>query len=215
MSLFISLIAVGCSGPRYVDYFPYHDDGTAKPRVALLPMIDGSNCQVPWNIADELTQGVKYRMMNNGDIYLLSDKEMGPDVHNLNETELFSPDMSYAKKICNADFVVATELVEHKVLPYERGKTPSPYPTQGFVCNYVLNMKVRIKVMDIRCERPSVILQEIFVSNHLVPKERDVADYNQDRWGTPGYSGTLYGRAHQLLTRDLAQRIEDVTWGAR
>lgn len=42
ISAVIALIMAGCSGPRYIDYFPYHDDGTPKPKVAVMPILDSS-----------------------------------------------------------------------------------------------------------------------------------------------------------------------------
>jgi hypothetical protein len=52
LSFVLSLLAVGC-GPRYVDYFPYHDDGRPKPKVVLLPVVDESTADLPWDVSQD------------------------------------------------------------------------------------------------------------------------------------------------------------------
>lgn len=214
-SCLFALLVAGCGGPRYVDYFPYHDDGTAKPRVALIPTVDASKSQIPWNVSDELTQGLQYNFMQDGDLYLLSAQEMGPGVKKLDDAELFGPDLSFAKHIRDADFVVITELVQHEVLPFEKGKFYPLYAGKGTLCNFVLAMKVRLRIIDVRYEKPAIVLQELFVSNHMVPKAHDDVDYSKMGWGMDGYKQTPYGSSHSRLIRDLSARIEEVVWGAR
>lgn len=214
LTVFLALTAFSC-GPRYVDYFPYHDDGTCKPCVAFLPVKDCSNTQCPWNISEELTQGFRYKIRDNAELYLLSSNKVFDNMKKAGDVDYFSNDISYAKEYSNCEFLVAMELIEHKLVPYEKGTISPLYTIHCHKCNYVLMMSMRVKIIDIRGDKPCVILQEIIRSNHMVSKEYDGFDYNREPWGSGGYCRTPYGLAHQRMISDVVTRIENATWMAR
>jgi hypothetical protein len=211
LSMLISWIIVGC-GPHYVDYFPYHDDGTLKPRVALIPILDSSHSGLPWNLSEELTQAVRYELMDSGQLYLLSPQELSPALVKAENADFFIPDMSFTNYFTHADFIVALELIEHSAGPYEKEKVVSahvPCPTG----NVMLMMKMRIKVIDVRTETPRVVLYEILNSDHVVVNPTQ--DYDDISWSEEGYPKIPFGKAHQRMIREVACRLEAVTWSAR
>jgi len=203
LTLLAFVLLNSCSGPRYVDYFPYHDDGTAKPKIALLPCIDISRSNLPENLSQEFTQGIRYRAMHNGELYLLPDHEIYAITNNLGDVDFFGSEVSFAKKFCHADFVVALELFGHEVTPYSCMNLASDECfNEENPGNSLLKMKIRIKIIDVRDDKPQVILQEIINSNQVIAPNS-------------GTFQTSYGIAHKSCIRDIVERIENVTWGAR
>ena len=57
------LLFVGC-GPHYGDFYPCHDDGTVKPRIVMLPIVETNK-----HIDHEkiLMQNIKYKLMDRGE----------------------------------------------------------------------------------------------------------------------------------------------------
>lgn len=215
-TLMIALMTTGCSSaPRYVDYFPYHDDGRSKPCVALLPMFDCTDPCLPWNVAQELTCDMRFRCMDHGELYLLNPNKVDALVGNLKGVDFFDRDLSFAKQFCDCEFLVVMELIEHRQVVYEMGTAVPVYPTRNGKCNSVLSMKVRLKIVDLRCDEPTVLWQEIVHSNHMIPRDLDCYDYEKNCLGTKSYARSPYGLAHQRLADNLVQRIESITCRSR
>jgi hypothetical protein len=204
----------GC-GPHYVDYFPYQDDGTAKPCIALAPIADCSKSDLNWDLAEELNCGLRYTSMDNGNIFLLSEKKMAKICERLGDVDYFDKDLSFAAECSQCEFLVALEIMEHRLIPYKQGELTPIYTVRSGKCDNVLVIKVRMRVIDLREETPCVVLQEIFCSNHMIPRDAEKCDYSKTGWGTEGFNRTAYGLAHQRLIDDLVNRIECVTWKAR
>jgi len=120
----------------------------------------------------------------------------------------FSPDLSdYERLAGGSDFVVVSELVEHKDIPYRGQKMQSLYTKDGDV-DTVLAMKLRVRVVDLRTAQPRIVLQEVVHSNHMVRKHERSVDYRQIGWGSSGYEETAVGVAHRRLAEELAGRID-------
>lgn len=203
--LLILLVFAGGCGPHYVDYFPFHDDGTPKPHIALIPMIDSSESCVPWSISEEFTKSVHYKLMQSGKLYLLSPQELSVDLVKIGNTDVFDHDLRWAKCFCNSDYIVALELIEHDVVP-NNDIVNCSYPSTS-----VLVMKMRIKIIDVRCETPRIVLHEIMRSNYLIPLQKNDVDYEKVCWGSNDFSKTPYGIAHRKMIQDIAQRLEEIT----
>lgn len=184
LGIFLALIATGC-GPKYADYYPYYDNGVAKPAVALVPVINKACLDVPWDLSEELTDSIRYEAMQHGDLYLLSKEQVNADLNRIGDIDFFGRDISFSKQFCGANYVVILELLEHWI-------KPGP-------CNCNLIMKMRIRVIDIRCETPRIVLQEVFGGTKLLPRDRE--------W-TPA-------NAHSTLVRDVVNRIESILWSVR
>lgn len=191
----------GC-GPRYVDFFPYHDNGALKPQIAFLPVLDSSNALLPWNLAREITEGSYFAMMNSGELFLISSDEIENDLMQCGQIDFFGRDLSFAKNFCHADFVVVSELIQHEIVP-NQGYTEYPSSQD------LLTIKLRVRIIDVRKNEPTIALQEILTCNQLIPKKN--IDYFLQGWGTPYFRRTPYGMAHQRLIQDFAKRIEDIT----
>ena len=215
LTLFIAIISVGCGGPRYVDYFPYHDDGRCKPCVAMLPVVDCAKACLPWDISEELSMGMRYRFMDNAEIFLMNPKKVDAICSNLNSVDFFGRDNSFSQQFCDSEFVVVTEFIEHKVVPYKMGTIDPLYTLRSGKCLSVLMMKVRLKIIDIRGDQPCVIWQEIVQSNHMIPRDGECVNYEKTPWKSQAYCRTPLGMAHQRLICDIVQRIESVTCKAR
>lgn len=214
--IMMAFVVTGC-GPRYVDYFPYFDDGTCKPCVAILPVRDCAKGNLAWDLSEEITSTVKCRIRDNASLFLLSEKSVDKTLGRIPNADYFSRDLSFAREFVNCEYVVVMEIIEHSILPYERGRFSPLYPSSaGSRCNSVLAIKVRLRIIDIRDEdRPCIVLQEIVESNHMIPREREFYDYSRDQWGSNEYLLSPFGQAHQRLAKDLVNRIENITWSAK
>jgi len=201
LSTLITLFAVGCGGPRYVEYFPHHDDGTPKPKVALIPVVDSSKSGLTWDMSRELSEGIYYELMNSGQIYVMQPQEIGPIWNQRGSIDFFAPDMSFAKDFACADFVVAMELVDHTVKSVDS-------------CNRVLTLNMRLRVMDVRYDKPRVVLYELVKADYqaAIPSN-DVT--GGASWGDRGYSLTPCAKCHQRMIDNVAARLEQVLWSAK
>ena len=202
----LSLLAVGC-GPRYVDYFPYHDDGRPKPKVVLLPVVDESTADLPWDVSQELTSSMRYEIMNNGELYLWSQEEVDRQVARTGPVDFFTPEGALAHNFCGADFVILTEFLEQKD-PLAAGHLPHYVPCREVV------IKTRIKVVDIRGNCPRIVQQEIFTNSYIVSSELERKLPAKSGVGAVAYQRTPVGNAHQRMVLDVVDRMEKVIKGA-
>lgn len=199
LPLVLSLFITSCGGPRYVDFFPCHDDGTVKPVVALIPVNNSPN--VSCDIAAELTDAIRYQMMDHGDLYLLPQEGVETRLRRMGQTNFFGNDSLFAQHFCNADFVVITELLDHCFT--------SPGGTDG-PCKEVLTVKMRVKIIDVREDAPCIVLQEIIAVDSPIPRNfyqisGMTAETNED-----GYQLSSIERAHNALACKFVSRAEEV-----
>lgn len=215
LSAFITmLLAVGCGGPRYVDYFPYHDDGTPKPRVALMPVIDASQSGLPWDISEEITQELYYDLMDHGELYVLTPEEVGPAWTSRGTIDFFGNDLCFVRDFCNTDFIVALELIEHSTAPCDEAGTPTS-ASECHSYNNILTMRMRVRVIDIRRPQPRNVLYEIVKSSYIVTPPYDKINYNEICWGSKRFPTSPCGTVHQRMVKNLTSRLEGVIWSAR
>lgn len=204
MSILLSIIAVGCGTPRYVDYFPYHDDGTAKPKLAVMPIKDSTQNPLAWDITEEISEGLFYELMGSGEVYMVSPKEMGPGWAQKESIDFFSNDELCFKEFHNTDFIVFMEIVDRKVTACDPC-VPS---------NLTLFISIRIKIVDTRCCEPKIVLYEVFRTGYTGIQSN--AEYeNSICWNHPSYLKTYCGRAHQRIICSLTKRIEEVIWSVK
>ena len=184
----------GCA-PRYTDFFPYHDNGTKKPFVSLLPMYDTVESKASDMFSKELISQVRNELMSDGTVYCLP---VALDVRVLDATPLdelvHTTDLGLFKRFQKTDFVVVTELLEYKIVPYKRQTTTPLYvadiPDEAAK---VIKIAVRLNIIDNRPNSPKHVRQEIIRSNHMVPKDE---------------SKVNYAMVHSRLSRDLKEKIE-------
>lgn len=212
---FVALMAVGCSGPRYVDYFPYHDDGTPKPKLALIPVVDSSDCGLPWDVAKEITQGIHDHLMDTGEFYVPSPEEIGPIWAKTDQIDFFGNDLSYAGDFHNTDFIVALELLENTTNTCDSCSPDVKPRKQLYMKNRDLMTRVRIKIIDIRCAVPRIVLYEVFKTCYSLTPSKNAINCEEIPWGCEGYANTACGIAHERLVRNLTARLEEVIWSAK
>jgi hypothetical protein len=214
MRVLISLIAalvLGSCSPQYSDFFPYHDDGTPKPYVALIPVFDETHEKLPMDVTGAFSKQIRYLLMKQGKLFLPTQNEMSRKLKDSSKQELTATnDLMPYLHFQPAHFVVLLELVEHKEVPYQRGKikpiyTASIDPDRA----NVLQMKMRLRVVDIRGGEPRLIRQEVLESNHVIPKNA-VAE-GVDMKDSEAFSSTPLGLAYARFERDIAQKIEKIT----
>jgi hypothetical protein len=192
----------GCS-PRYSDFYPYHDNGTKKPSLTLLPLLDETNNPLAAELPVMLTKAVRNRIKRQGKMYIpppdkmqkvlktVSIKELA-ETHNLKQFSAFQ----------GTDFVVVMELSECQVVPYKRGTIKPLY-----IANIdersakVLMLAVRLKIVQISGKEPKIVRQELVRSNHMVTDE-------QMAHASKGYPEALE-MVRSRLSRDIAQKIEE------
>ncbi len=192
---------------------PYTYEGIPKPSVALISVIDSSDYYVPWHLDQELSDTLRYQLMYNGNVFLQPEGEVSNIAQNIRSSDYFSTDLEFTRQFQQVNYLVALELIEHALVPFEREKVSACFPAQSARCSSMLQMKMRLRVIALRSDCPRVILQEIFTSNSMIPADAERLDYERLRWGTPGFQSTPMAQAHKRLVRDLACRIETVIEG--
>jgi hypothetical protein len=187
----LSLFTISC-GPHYADYFPYHDDGTPKPQVALLPVIDSSNIKVPCNLSEEMTKSIRYEIMNTGELFLLADQDVQAGLVKIGNADWFESDQAFVQQYCDSDFVAIVELINHE---------KSPCVKEGMS---KLKLSARIKIVDLRCRNPRIIAQEIINNEYLVCLAQPVCPEAEP------FHITSVGRAHRSFAIEIAIRMENL-----
>lgn len=197
-SILIALAAVSCNRSQNDEMSRFHEDGRAKPSVAIASMLDSTSFDVTWSLSEEITQGVMNGIAQSGQIYVHSQQE-SPFTENP-----FGSDLSWMKReFQGEEFVAFLELVEHEF---------SPVVTKGVSLQEAssnLNMAIRLRVVDLRPANPKVVLQEMIRDTYFVPKTLIPTDYSVDTWGTEGYRKSPVGIAHAQLIQEVSSRITD------
>jgi len=207
-ALFMMFFAVGC-GPRYVDYFPNHDDGTPKPKVALLPILDSSNGKLPWNISEELSQSIYDDLMDSGKLYVLPPNELG--VPQNISADCFGGNLDFLRNFHDTDFVVALELIKHSTTPCKEAPPPGGAAAGYLNCRYVLDLQMRVRILDIRNpSNPRTILYEITKTSYKISPPESGVNYDKITWSSSAFRSTPCGIAHQRLVQNLTARMEDI-----
>lgn len=203
--LCFSLFTFSCAKSTQDEYAKYHIDGRAKPTVAIIPLVDKSNSELSWSLSSELTSSIRYRLLQEDNIYLLNDQKTLPLAQKV-EKELFSPSFDpylLRKVFKDVEFVVITELLEHSEVAVYSKDTVNPDDPAD------LKMTMRIKVYDIRKVEPTIVLQEVIHDTYRIPRQFTKTNFYQIPWGKDGFSISPIGIAHANLTKEAATRIED------
>lgn len=187
----LAFILTACCGPRYVDFFPCHDDGTPKPQVVLMPIRVPQGCEEGY--ADVLQQDLRYCLMDHGQLFVFDEEEVRQFAEHKNDEDLFGKDLTWAKSFRNADFIVTIEAMEHRPFNYACGCN----------MNYVM-LKLRLRVIDVRGECPHVVLYELLESCQqvILPRGQE-------------HSTPLQKGSHRLLCEKVVDRMERVIRSCR
>lgn len=195
----LCLLAAACNSSNE-SMTRYHENGMAKPVVAIASMIDTTSFDAPWSLSEELTSMLVQKIVQGNQIYVEA-----PDEPSFAENP-FGNDLSWIKKeFPSHEFVVFLELVEHETVPAIKSK--KNLPPQEISSN--LNMAVRVRVVDLRGSAPRIVLQEMIRDNYFIPKTLLPTDYSLVTWGTEDYRKSPMGIAHTQLVQEIAHRVSD------
>lgn len=197
-SALIALALMSCNHNQNDQVSRFHEDGRAKPSIAVASMLDSTSFDVSWSLSEEITQGVMNKIAETGQIFVHAQQE-SPFTENPFGTEL-----SWMKReFQGEEFVAFLELVEHEF---------QPVLTKGVTLQEAsnnLNMAIRLRVIDLRPQTPKVVLQEMIRDTYFVPKTLIPTDYSVEVWGTDSYRKSPVGIAHAQLVQEVAGRISD------
>jgi hypothetical protein len=205
----LALIATGCE-EQHCTVQPTasnHSSTQNKPIVSIVPVIDNTKNDYAWNISDELTHSINNRLAQLNHVALVDPLAVRAKTNLLDEkSNPFSPEVSWLKSAFQKEqFVAFLELVEHEeVLDQNRKKLTDPEN-----CNANLNIKMRVRVFDLRGNEPKVILQEMAQVSHFIPRQFTKENFYQASWGTEAFNISPTGTAHAKFVKDLAKRIDD------
>ena len=200
-------ILVGCNKSSYDQVSRFHDDGRARPVVALIPVFDRSDAKMAWSLSEEFTDHLKQCLLKKNHFYLSTPDIVNAAIEKIDKDQNpFVNDLSWVKDVFKSqEFVIFTELIEHDIHAKEMKNTFMERLTPS----HELSMTIRIRVVDLRSEEPQIILQEMVHQNHLVTKPSDEREYTPDKWKKFTYALTPIGFAHSQLTKEVAKRIEE------
>lgn len=203
----LCLASFGCSKNVSEQATRYYDDGRSKPIVALVPVFDRSGAKISWSLSEEFTDHLRQRFLKQSQFYINTPDQINAEIETLNETnDPFSLDYAWiSKTFGEEEFVVFTELVEHDIHP--KGSRNNFLDKLTPSCE--LSMTMRVRVFDLRGEKPEIVLQELVHQSHLIPKPSDQAEQNPDKWKKMTFTITPLGMAHSQFSKEVAKRIED------
>lgn len=183
VSLFL-IILTSC-GPRYVDFFPYHDDGTVKPKVILTPI--EVKCEAPAYTSDALNNCLRYELMNSNELYLYSPTDVRYFLDKTGPLDINRKEFKIAGN-CDADFLVIIELFDHGLKRLEDCRTVRISPC----------IRARVKIVDIRGSCSKVIMFQYI-------------DTTTDAKPNGGCTELCsYQASHKNLCKKIAERLECV-----
>lgn len=204
---FSAILIAGCSSKSSNEgAMRLHDDGRAKPYVTIVPMLDSTSYDIPWSLSEEFSTTIKSRLSKLGGLCIAKDR----DIQLTSDENPFDTNISWLKKVFNSDeFIVFLELVEHEDVPVAKTlKDPSKL-NEFRRSSSNLNIAVRLRIVDVRTEKPKILLQEIIKDSFYMANSIDKADYNKVSWGTEEYNTSPLGIAHAQFSKQLIERIYD------
>jgi hypothetical protein len=195
--IFLTAFAAGCTHHAGTMVSRYHEDGRAKPFVAIAPMLDTTSFDASWSLSEELTSMIVQKVAQSGEIFVQSAES------NAFAENPFSGDLSWMKReFENKEFAVFLELVQHEAVPAAQDKRPQEVSSN-------LNMAIRMRVVDLRGNKPQVVLQEMVKESYFIPRTLLATDYSQVVWGSEDYQRTPMSIAHAQLVQEISNRISD------
>jgi hypothetical protein len=201
--LALMFLTVRCGENTNMELSSHHTDGRAKPKVAVMPVLDSTESNLPWSLSQEFTDGLEKRFLRHSNLFLLHDYNAMTMRRNVNP---FIDGDAWLREIDpSAEFVVFVELSEHRLIP----KTSENLFNLKNSPSYQLHMSIRVKVMDLRQQQPKTILQEMFTETYTIPWQLSGIDYDKTSWGKTSFFISPMGLAHAGLIRKISGQIED------
>ena len=215
--LYFGILASICTScaSNYRDTTLYQHSGRQKAIVAVLPVIsDVTDADLSWDLSKEFTDEIRKRVYDSTKIYLLRDHASRELAEKLNVPNPTTIPLEEAKKLGAAEFVVVMELINQMESPYGLRLASDDHPLKGEVGS-VLSISMRVRVIDVRHDKPKVILQEVMNNKHVIAGAYMNNDYSRTPWGTEAFERTPLGLAHSKIVRELVSRVENYIDAAR
>lgn len=206
----LALVCVACGGPRYVDYFPYHDDGRPKPKVAVVTLKDACRSNANWEFSEEMAEGLYCDLMESGQLYVMAQGEVSASSEKRAQYDFLTIDQTFATDFCDADFVAVLELIQHGVVPYDPCSKTEVTDPRGKACLQAISIQVRVKVVDVRCPTPRTVLCEVIKSLYPLDVCVRPESIGAMPWGCGAYYKTPCGIAHYRAIKEISHRLEEV-----
>lgn len=193
--LILTVLAfAGCSS-RYADFFPYHDNGTKKPFVTLLPVYDEIQDAKSEQFCDLIGRQVRNRLKRRGKVYCPPEALDRKVLQSQPLEELaHASNLEPFKKFKGSEYVCLVNVIEYSTVPYKRN-TISPLYLADIDHREarVLMIAARLNIIDIRGPVPKFVRQEVVHSNHMIAL--DPNEVNMDM-------------VRSRFARDLEEKIE-------
>lgn len=159
-----------------------------KPLVTLIPIVDKSGANLPWDLSEELTSSIQHKLLQKNKISLfehIPTKQLQKKI----TRNLFSFDVQWCKSAFKEhEFVVFIQLIEHSEKKNE------------------VNICCQLRVIDVRGDTAKIILQEVIEESHAIPKQFAKSTLDPKK---QNFNISPLGLAHAQLTKQIAGRIED------
>lgn len=193
------------SSPSISDQVKFHDDGVAKPKVAIVKVIDSSKHGLSWDLSSEFTEILLERLFSSQKFFLTDDFHMIESSHLKNlELSPYSEDLRWLQELnSNSEFVLFTELLTHKILP----PVKDSYNPLKKVKKLQLSM--RVCVVDIRKNTPKIILQEIVSREYPIYYQMGDFKDESSMLKKNAFSFSPIGLAHKNIVQMSVKQIED------
>lgn len=204
--LALSLCAMGCNHQSSETAAVEQQIKSGKPIVALVPVIDHAHSDLTWNLSQELSFSVRTRLLQQDHLYLIGEDKIQAITKKLSDMhDPFGANISWIKRaFAQHEFVVFMELVEHDEVPL--------YTSQETIAQdsaAELNMKMRVRVVDVRGAEPKIVLQELIHHSQHIPRQFTKVNFYQVPWGHETFDISPLGMAHAQLAKELSSRLED------
>lgn len=182
-----------------------------RPNTALIPLVNNSNCAVQWDISHEITNEVVDSMLDRSTLNITPLAHYRGAIDQIAGADLFGKDLSFANHFASNDFLVLMELVKHDTVPYNKEHFPHITSRRSSECHSVLELGVRLRVLDLRSEEPRIVLQEFVECDQLITKRAAQIDYSLLDCESKSYHDTPLALAHQVLAQEIAEKVEYAT----
>lgn len=169
----------------------YTTGAKAKGVVAMLPVFyraEKGSEMLPWSLPVEFTTEIGKRLRASDKLLLVKHSAPPYVVSQFYAPLTTAIPAEMGAQFLPAEFVVATELLEQKVV----GES--------------LVASVRVRVFDIRHQRVALIYQEIIDS--VQPAATAFNDYQRYGWHAKNFDATPMGLMHHRLFREIVARVE-------
>jgi hypothetical protein len=155
-------------------------------------------------VPDDLSKAVRNRLKRAGKVYIPPIAQMQNELRHVSVRDLATTsDIKLFNRFKGTDFVVLMDLVECQLLPYKRGAFKPLYISAEVdeATAKVLQIGVRLKIINIEGKEPKVARMELVRSNHMLSHElaEKAASGNKE----------ALEMVRSRLSRDLFDKIEE------